>query len=150
LSYFWILRYFYSGARIARYIKEKIEPQTGLGWEKWVNSIRRETEPDGKVKVSADTFSVFYHSLLILSLVVCLVLIWAPLWSSGNATLPSLQSAQTSSLDSNTRTIFSGIAVVFWIVWYLFARWIFIAGVKHDTRKMMSALQRQENTAKNK
>lgn len=149
LSYFWIRRYFYSGARIARYIKETIEPHAGLGWEKWLSSIRRETEPDGKVKFNADIFGVFYHSLLALSLMVCLVLIWAPLWPLINS-VSTLQSAQLSTVEVRSCAIFSGIAIVFWVIWHLTAHWTIITEVQRDTRKMMSAIQKPRSTEKRK
>ncbi len=148
LSYFWIRRYFYSGARIARYIKEMIEPQTGLGWEKWVNSIRHETSPEGKVRFNADIFGVFYHSLLALSLVLCLVLIWAPLWPFSNSASSTVQPAQLSALDVRSCAIFSGVAILFWVIWHISAHWIIIAEVNRDTRKMMSALQKQQSPVK--
>lgn len=149
LSYFWIRRYFYSGARIARYIKEMIEPQTGLGWEKWVNSIRRETDPDGNVRFNADIFGVFYHSLLALSLMVCLVLIWAPLWPAINSA-STLQSAQSSALEIRSCAIFSGIAIVFWVIWHLSAHRVIISEITRDTKKMMAALQKPQDPGKRK
>jgi hypothetical protein len=146
LSYFWILRNFYSGARIASYIKEIIEPKTGLGWETWLNSLRRETEPGGKITFRADIFSVYFHSLMILSLIVCIVLIWAPYWSYIITPLPG--AAQTQQLPLNPSLWLTGIAIAFWLIWYIFVRIAFINQNRKDIRQLMQAIQKQDKEEK--
>jgi len=141
LSYFWILRYFYSGARISKYIKDVIEPKTGLNWENFVNSIRKKTDPGGKVRFKADTFSVFFHSLIILALLVYLILIWSPYWQFTTVSSQSTSGMAMVSSNLNTYIILSGIGVVFWIIWYLFVRWMFINETLKDTRKLFSEMQ---------
>jgi hypothetical protein len=148
LSYFWILRYFYSGVRISKYIKDVIEPETGLNWETYVNSIRGKTDPGGKVRFRADTFSVFYHSLITLALLVSLVLIWSPFWPYATNTAQSSTIIQTSPGTLDTYLILSLVAIGFWVLWYVFARWLFINTTIKDTRYLMSQLQGLERTRK--
>jgi len=67
ISYFWILRNLYSGLRCIKYIAEKIEPYTGLGWEKWLIKGREKTQTKGKIYLFEDIFKIFYHFFLIIS-----------------------------------------------------------------------------------
>jgi len=132
LSYFWILRNFYSGMRIAQYIKDYIEPKTGLHWENWRNQSRRRGQPQAKPKIQADIFSTFYHSLLSLSLIVSIILIWAPQshYVGNGTSLPLHVSVATSV------ALTAGF-VLFVVVWYVLANITFVSRIRSEIRQLI-------------
>jgi hypothetical protein len=132
LSYFWILRSFYSGMRIAQYIKEYIEPKTGLHWENWRNQSRRRAQPEAKPRIQADIFSTFYHSLLSLALIVSIILIWAPQshYVGNGTSLPLHVSVATS-------VAFTAGVVLFVVVWYVLANITYISHIRSDIRQLI-------------
>ena len=136
-SYFWILRNFYSGMRISQYIKDVIEPKTGLYWENWVHQSRRRTDPGARPRIHTDVFSNFYHALLGLSLIVSIILIWAPQWHYVGKGTP-----QPLRVSVATSTALTVGAVLFVIVWYVLANIAFVSRIRSDIRQLMIEMQR--------
>ncbi len=145
ISYFWILRNLLSGFRIAKYIKEYIEPKTGLNWETWLGVSRRGTQQEGKIKMRADFFSIFYHSLFIISLLECIVLIWAAHWPYR---IPSIQavtvSNQVHQVPADICVLLTLAALIFWGIWYFVARVLFVDPTTRDIRNLLHGIERME------
>lgn len=145
ISYFWILRNLYSGFRIAKYIREYIEPKTQLNWEAWMSLSRRKTQPEGRMKIRADVFAVYYHSLLVISLVVCIALIWVPKLSYGELTAgggtgaPEVQPAPTE-----VYLVLTISAVMVWVIWYLVAKVLFIDYTKGSIGRFVKEMEDTE------
>jgi hypothetical protein len=116
LSYFWILRNLQSGFRIAEYIRECIEPNTSLGWETWLVRARPPSETSPRAPLASKFFAVFYNSLLCVSLIVSVGLIWLPYYVAAGAASPTGRRG-SESLLANAR--FTGAIVVLWLIWYL-------------------------------
>jgi len=123
LAYFWILRNLRSGYRISDYIRERIEPHTNFGWETWLVRARPPSETTPKGPVASNFFAVFYNSLLCVSLIVCVALIWLPRHSAAGAALTTSGHASGSVLANSGFTL---AAVVLWLAWYLIMRWLLI------------------------
>ncbi len=127
MSYFWILRSLYSGLRIVKYIKEQIEPATGLGWEGWLQKPREKTQSDGKIKWWEDVFGLFYHFFFGVSLILCIVLIFLPHWPYNNNTgQSSTNPAQFSPIPVSVCFLVAIGIVLLCLLWYFVAKWLWI------------------------
>ena len=142
MSYFWILRNIYSGFRIAKYIKDAIEPQTSFNWETWINKSRKKTDPGGKPRKGTDFFGVYYHSLLGIALLICIILIWAPLWPYGSSAAQATSgAAQPTPTPIVAYVALSICAVVFWTVWYFLARNLFVVQTREGIQRLAKGMQ---------
>jgi hypothetical protein len=131
LSYFWILKNLYSGFRIAAYIREYIEPHTGLNWETWLLRSRSASEPLPKHPPVNDFFRVFHNSLLYVALVVSIVLIWVPLYSK-----PPRGVGQILPYLGLT------VAAVFlWLAWNFTVRRFLIAPLNHESNRLSTVIR---------
>lgn len=143
MSYFWILGYLYSGLRIIRYIKEKLEPDMGLGWEDWIQEPREKIQPGGTINIKENIFCLFYHFFLVVSLLLSIILIWAPLWPYGdNSTQSSAGLAQSSLVPPTMCLGLTFGIVLFWFMWYLAARRIWISRKIEDIENLNQELRR--------
>lgn len=130
VSYFWMLRSVYSGLRIVRYIKEYIEPNVGLYWETWVHLSRRPTQPRGEVRIGEDIYRLLYYFFLVVSLVMCMAIIWGP--SDGTVQLPR---------DRQIRVWCTLGATLSWIVCHSLAWHVLIARRVKDIETLNREIQ---------
>lgn len=137
ISYLWILRYLVSGFRISLYIKERIEPMAGTGWETWLSSLRKRMSPGGKMRFGSDVFAVFFHFIYGFSLLVTVLLIWAHHWSSAIS-----GTTQSPNVAPGTSIALTVGAVLFGGIWYLIARYLFIARARKDIQELIAEMQK--------
>lgn len=160
MSYFWILRDLHSALRIILYIRIKIESQKiGLGWETWVwayrtqkhavkgdgqeeRALEGEIEREGGIRWWEDVYGLFYHFFLVVSLLVCIGLIWVPHWPYGsNAVQSSTETAQLSTVPPTVCLWLTLGALLFWILWYFLADELLISQRKNKIEALNKEFQ---------
>ena len=135
ITYFWILRNLHSALRIVKYIKEKIDPNTGIGWENWIQQSRRVAQPKGRIRVNENVFSLFYHFFLVVSLLVSITSVWAPHWPYGN------NASLIRNIPVNMSVWITIFIILFWILWYILARFLWIGRRIDDIETINQTLQ---------
>ena len=135
MSYFWILKDLQSALRIVTYIKNVIEPNIGTGWENWMQQARQEAQPQGKIRIEENVFTLFYHFFLWVSLIVSYVAIWAPHWPYRNSSIP------IDSTPMDMCMLLTGGITLFWIAWYFTARGLCIKRRIKDIEKLNQELR---------
>lgn len=143
MSYFWILRSLYSVQRITKYIKDRIEPHTGLNWESWLLLTRSRMQTDGKIKLRENIFGVFYHTFFSLSIVVAITLIWLPhcQYDSNASQSNGASVSQVPPMQVNTYWTATIVFIILCASLYLIVEWLWIRPRIRDMVRLNQELQ---------